>query len=99
MHTCYVLQYAILYTWYLLAYSARGRTFCYVVRFGLCPHDVSLRFTRTLLQYRFFPQTPVGLPQCMSLVPAQDDNCTVGEVEEGTTLVGFPNEDVCVAAT
>ena len=35
----------------------------------------------------------------MSLVPAQDDNCTVGEVEEGTTLVGFPNEDVCVAAT
>ncbi|CAM9448620.1 unnamed protein product [Laminaria digitata] len=28
-----------------------------------------------------------------------DDNCTVGEVMEGTTLIGFPSDDVCVAAT
>ncbi|CAN0332953.1 unnamed protein product, partial [Laminaria digitata] len=28
-----------------------------------------------------------------------DDNCTVGEIEEGATLIGFPGDDVCVAAT
>eukprot|EP00904_Undaria_pinnatifida_P006338 jgi/Undpi1/2834/HiC_scaffold_14.g06211.m1 len=28
-----------------------------------------------------------------------DGNCTVGEVEEGSTLIGFPDDDVCVAAT
>eukprot|EP00904_Undaria_pinnatifida_P008917 jgi/Undpi1/5155/HiC_scaffold_19.g08506.m1 len=27
-----------------------------------------------------------------------DDNCTVGEVEEGGTLIGYPDDDVCVAA-
>ena len=37
----------------------------------------------------------------LSIVPAQDDdgNCTVGEVEEGSTLIGFPDDDVCVTAT
>ena len=36
----------------------------------------------------------------MSSVPVQNDNdCTVGEVEEGTTLIGFPGDDVCVKAT
>ena len=48
----------------------------------------------------FCPQTFVDLLQRASLVPAQtEDNCTVGEVEEGTTLVGFPDDDVCVAAS
>ena len=29
----------------------------------------------------------------MSFFPAQNDNdCTVGEVEEGTTLIGFPGD-------
>ena len=40
------------------------------------------------------PATP------MPLVTAQNENdCTVGEVEEGTTLIGFPGDDVCVQAT
>ena len=33
------------------------------------------------------------------MVLQTDDNCTVGEVEEGATLIGFPNDDVCVSAT
>lgn len=34
------------------------------------------------------------------LISAQDyNNCTVGEVEDGATLVGFPGDDVCVPAT
>ena len=51
-------------------------------------------------QQNFFAHTLVGPSQCVSLVPAQDDNnCTVGEVEEGSTLIGFPGDDVCVSAT
>eukprot|EP00904_Undaria_pinnatifida_P010733 jgi/Undpi1/6790/HiC_scaffold_21.g09267.m1 len=32
-------------------------------------------------------------------VDDNDDNCTVGEVEEGSILIGYPDDDVCVAAT
>eukprot|EP00904_Undaria_pinnatifida_P010734 jgi/Undpi1/6791/HiC_scaffold_21.g09268.m2 len=32
-------------------------------------------------------------------VDDNDDNCTVGEVEEGNILIGYPDDDVCVAAT
>lgn len=33
--------------------------------------------------------------------PAQDDdgNCTIGEVEDGNTLIGYPDDDVCVEAS
>ena len=46
------------------------------------------------------PLALVGPPQRMPLVYVQDGaDCTVGEVEEGSTLIGFPGDDVCVAAT
>lgn len=28
-----------------------------------------------------------------------EDNCTVGQVDDGATLIGFPDDDVCVVAT
>eukprot|EP00904_Undaria_pinnatifida_P010736 jgi/Undpi1/6793/HiC_scaffold_21.g09269.m1 len=35
----------------------------------------------------------------VDVVDDNDDNCTVGEVEEGSILIGYPDDDVCVAAT
>lgn len=63
-------------------------------------HDVTLGFCLTLLQQElFYRQTLIGPLQRVSLVPGQvDDDCTVGEVREGTTLIGFPGDDVRVTA-
>lgn len=64
----------------------------------LGPHDVN--FTWQLLNTLALLATLVGPPYHLPPVRAQNENeCTVGEVVEGTTLVGFPGDDVCVAAT
>ena len=62
---------------------------------------VTLGYNRSLLQHADVAYNrSLVRHKPMPLAPAQNDNdCTVGEVEEGTTLIGFPGDDVCVEAT
>lgn len=77
---------------------ARARKGVQYRALALCPHDVS--FIWELPNTLPMPTTLVGPPQRVLLVSAQNENqCTVGEIEEGATLIGFPGDDVCVAAT
>lgn len=62
--------------------------------------DTRFHLEVTPARYEALPTTPVDPPQRSTLVPVQGENdCTVGEVVEGATLIGFPGDDVCVAAT
>ena len=62
---------------------------------------VTLGYNRSLLKHAdIVYNRSLVRHKPMPLDPAQDDNdCTVGEVEEGATLIGFPGDDICVRAT